>query len=133
MIEKNCNLWAAAAKYRCVPTNGTVTNGEAEMTSGTALEATQRFIGLSGDLGRLIVSCGSRVQVIRPEIVAFPIKQYEWQDVIPSIVKRSAKELVALIEDETTLLPRFLGKDDAGWQEIEEILSSLPDNVIVIG
>lgn len=132
MIEKFCNLWADPAKYRCVPTNGTVSKGEAVMNSGIALEAAQKFIGLSSDLGRLITSRGNHVQIIRPEIVAFPVKQYEWQEVVPKIVKRSIQELLELVGDNRTLLPRFLDKHNTAWQEIENMLLSLPDTIIVI-
>lgn len=118
------------------------------MNSGIALEAAQRFIGLSSELGRLITSRGNHVQIIRPEIVAFPVKQYEWQEVVPKIVKQSIQELLELVGDNRTLLPRsgvspcpertpatdwrFLDKHNTAWQEIENILLSLPDTIIVV-
>lgn len=128
MIEKSCSLWAEPAKYRCIPTNGSISDGKAVMDSGIA----QKFVGLSSDLGRLIASRGNHVQIIRPEIVAFPIKQYEWQDIVSEIVKRSVQELIELVESNKALLLRFWDKDHPARQEIENILSSLPDNIVLV-
>ena len=113
MVEKFCNLWAEPAKYRCIPTDGTVSKGEAVLNSE-------------------ITSRGNHVQIIRPEIVAFPIKQYEFQDIVLEIVKRSAQELIELVGNNVTLLPRFLSKEHTAYQEIENLLISLPDNIIVV-
>ncbi len=76
MIEKVCNLWLESADYRCVPTTGAVSDGEAVMDSGIALEAAEKYPSLPADLGRLLTSRGNHVHEVRPGIVSFPIKQY---------------------------------------------------------
>jgi hypothetical protein len=134
MQEKACNLWIEPAEYRCIPTTGALTgDGAAIMDSGLALEAKQRFTDLDVDLGRLIASRGNHVHLVRPGLVSFPIKQYQWSGVILDIVQRSARQLCDLVGDAKTLLPRpVTAEDDVPWEEIAKVLSILPDNVIVI-
>ncbi len=133
MIEKVCNLWIESADYRCVPTTGAVTNGEAIMDSGIALEAAQKYPSLPADLGRLLTSRGNHVHEVRPGVVSFPVKQYAWQGVTTPIVARSVQELITLVGDAKTLLVRpELGESDPSWDEVAAALAPLPDNVIVI-
>lgn len=134
MIEKVCNLWLEAAEYRCIPTSGQTTpSGEAIMTSGIALEATRKYAGVEIDLGRLIVSRGNHVHVIRPGLVSFPVMQYAWAGPSVQIITRSAHELVDLVGTAKTLLPRpGCGPGELEWAKVAEALAFLPDNIIVI-
>ena len=134
MQEKACNLWIEPADYRCIPTTGALTgDGAAIMDSGLALEAKQRFHDLDVDLGRLIASRGNHVHVIRPGLVSFPIKQYQWSGMSLEIVQRSARQLCDVVGDAKTLLPRpATAEDDVSWEEVAKVLSFLPDNVIII-
>ena len=98
-----------------------------------AKEAADRFQALDLDLGRLLTSRGNHVHELRPGLVSFPIKQYLWTGVNLPIVERSAHELAGLVGEAKTLLPRPpLGPNDPPWEEIAQVLSFLPDNVIVI-
>ena len=94
MNEKACNLWLEPAEYRCIPTTGALTSdGGAVMDSGLALEAKQRFRDLDVDLGRLVAARGNHVHLVRPGLVSFPVKQYQWSGTRLDIVQRSAHEL----------------------------------------
>ena len=134
MQEKDCDLWIEPADYRCVPTSGAVAgDGAAVMDSGVALQAKQKYTNLDVDLGRLLTSRGNHVHELRPGLVSFPIKQYEWSGIVVDVVRRSVNELQALVGDAKTLLPRLDFKDeDVPWETIAEVLSTLPDNFVVV-
>jgi hypothetical protein len=134
MQEKVCDLWIEPADYRCIPTSGAVaSDGTAVMDSGIALQAKQRYADLEVDLGRLLTARGNHVHELRPGLLSFPVKQYEWSGVVIDIVRRSANELQALVGDAKTLLPRPELKDeDVTWEALAEALSSLPDNIVVV-
>ena len=133
MIEKVCNLWMERADFRCIPTTGAVADGEAVMDSGVALEAAQKYPSLPLDLGRLLTSRGNHVHQIRPDVLSFPVKQYAWQPITIPVIARSVGELIALVGDAKTLLPRpVLGDRDPPWDQIAAAFASLPDNIVVI-
>ena len=95
MVEKTCNLWLESADYRCILATGAVSAGEALLESRSAREAAAKFAGLAGDLGRLLTSRGNHVHLVRPGLVSFPIKQYQWSG--PTVMtfdsSREEKEL----------------------------------------
>ena len=133
MIEKTCNLWIEKADFRCVLTSGAVADGEAVLDSSLAKEAAGRFKGFGLDLGRLLTQRGNHVHEIRPGLLSFPIKQYQWSGPALDVIARSAEELAAIVGDAKTLLPRpGCGEGELAWEEVAGVLSSLPDNVIVI-
>jgi len=133
MVEKVCNLWIEPADFRCIPTSGAVSNGEAIMDEGIALEATKRFQSMPADLGRLLTSRGNHVHEIRPGVLSFPIKQYNWSSISLELITRSVSELSALVGKAKVLLPRPpLGDGDPTWDQVKAVLTSLPDNVVVI-
>ena len=134
MIEKTCNLWLEPAQYRCIPTNGALTGeGEAVMDAGLAKEAADRFVGVEGDLGRLIASRGNHVHLVRPDLTSFPVQQYQWGGPSLQTIERSAKELCELVGEAKTLLPRpGCGAGELPWEQVAKALESLPDNIIVV-
>ena len=134
MIEKACNLWLEQADWRCILTTGATTpDGAAVMDSGLALEAAQRFHNIEGDLGRLLTSRGNHVHELRPGLLSFPIKQYQWSRMDLQIIARSGHELVEIVGEAKTLLPRPAGgAGDPPWEEVAQALSFFPDNIIVI-
>ncbi|HUU82425.1 MAG TPA: ADP-ribose-binding protein [Phycisphaerae bacterium] len=134
MQEKVCNLWIESAEFRCIPSGGALNDGgEAILIAGVAKEAGKRFDGLTLDLGRLIASRGNHCHVIRPGLISFPIQQYEWAGPSLQVIQRSAGELVGLVGDAKTLLPRpGCGQGELAWEEVSKVLSSLPDNIWVI-
>lgn len=134
MIEKVCNLWLEPAEYRCIPTTGQTTSaGEAVMTTGIPLEVARKYSGIETDLGRLIASLGNHVHVIRQGLVSFPTTQYAWAGPSLQLIQRSARELIELVGGAKTLLPRpGCGPGELEWARVAEVLSILPDNIIVI-
>ena len=134
MNEKVCNLWLEPAEYRCIPTTGAVaSDGSAVMDSGLALEATKHFNGVDIDLGRLLASRGNHVHVIRPGLLSFPIKQFQWTGPSLQFIERSARELCEIVGGARTLLPRpGCGPGELQWEQVAKVLASLPDNIIVI-
>ena len=134
MIEKVCNLWLESADWRCIPSLGATTpEGAAIMTAAVALEAAEQYHNIDVDLGRLLTSRGNHVHELRPGLVSFPIKQYEWSGLDLKIIGRSGRELAEIVGDAKTLLPRFnTAASDPPWEEIAKALAFLPDNVIAI-
>lgn len=134
MVEKTCNLWLEPADYRCILTSGAVATGEAVLDSRSGKEAAGRFSGLAADLGRLLTARGNHVHEIRPGLLSFPTRQYQWSAPALPIIERSAHELVALVGDKKTLLPR--PGCDAGelkWEDVSKALAFLPDNIVIVG
>jgi hypothetical protein len=133
MIERVCNLWIERADFRCVPVSGAVREGCAVMDEGLAKEAAQKFHGLDADLGRMLTSRGNHAHLIRPGLVSFPVKQYQWSGANIPIITRSARELMAIVGNALTLLPRPVSREnDPPWEEVAKALAFLPDNIIII-
>jgi hypothetical protein len=134
MIEKACDLWLERADYRCIITSGAVDGGgEAILESPSAVAAAKKFAGVATDLGRLINSRGNHVHVIRPGLLSFPIKQFQWSGANLQIIQRSANELAQIVGAGKTLLPKPLQGAAPTWEQVKPLLASLPDTVIVIG
>ena len=134
MQEKVCDIWLEPAEFRCIPTCGTLTSsGEAVLDEAVAREAAQRFQGLASDLGRLIAARGNHVHLIRPGLLSFPVKQYEWAKPSREVIERSARELGGLVGNAKTLLPRpGCGQGELTWEVVAPILAFLPENIIVV-
>lgn len=134
MIEKVCNLWIEPAEWRCIPTHGaTADDGTAILDTAIGKEAMERYAALDVDLGRMLTSRGNHVHQLRPGLVSFPIKQYQWSGINIPTIARSAQELMQIVGEAKTLLPRPpLGPGDPTWEQIATALASLPDNIIVI-
>ena len=90
MNETACNLWLERADYRCILTSGAVANGEAVLDTPSAREAAKRYQGLEIDLGRLLTSRGTHVHLVRPDLISFPIKQFQWSGPTVDVIRRSA-------------------------------------------
>ena len=134
MKEMVGNLWLESAAFKCIPTTGTVTpDGSAVLDSGPGKEAAAKFQGLEVDLGRMIASRGNQVHVLRPGLLSFPVQQYQFGGPTLQIIERSAKQLLAIVADAKTLLPRpGCGPGQLKWEDVAKVLAFLPDNVIVI-
>jgi len=134
MQEKVCDIWLEPGEFRCLPTSGALTSsGEAVLDARVAREAAQRYQGLAADLGRLIAARGNHVHLIRPGLVSFPVRQYEWAKPTTEIIERSARELAALVGTAKTLLPRpGCEEGQLTWEMVAPVLSFLPDNIIVV-
>jgi hypothetical protein len=133
MTEKTCNLWLEPADFRCILTTGAVNAGEAVLESRSAREAAGRFAGLAADLGRLLTARGNHVHLIRPDLCSFPVKQYQWSAATVPVIERSAHELMAIVGEKKTLLPRpGCEPGELAWEDVAKALAFLPDNIVVV-
>ncbi len=133
MIEKTCDLWLEKADNRCILTSGAVSgSGEAILDTPSAIAAAKRFSGVETDLGRLISSRGNHVHIIRPGLISFPIKQFQWSGANLQVIQRSTAELIQLVGAAKTLLPRPLQGAVPAWEQVAPLLANLPDNIIVV-
>jgi len=127
----------------CITTNGDINkSGYAVMGRGVALQAKTKYPGLASNLGTKIKTWGnapfggviSRV----PLLFSFPVK-YHWRDGADlSLIKWSTQVLGTYIRtgmgrNRTVLLPRpGCGNGGLDWEDVEPIISRLPDNVWVV-
>ena len=134
MIVKRCDLWVERAEFRCILTSGALEeSGEAVLDTPSALAAASRFSGVAADLGRCLAARGNHVHQIREGLLAFPSRQYRWSAPVLPVIIRSGRELVALVGDAKTLLPRPAGgPGEPTWEEVAPALKFLPDNVIIV-
>lgn len=137
------DLWSYFGKVGyccCITTNGFVkTNGEAVMGRGCALQAKQRWPEVPALLGDLILRKGNipHFLLVGPdEILTFPTKHVWWEKSDPTIIACSAgflKGLADMYPEQTYILPKP-GCSNGGllWEQVEPLLTFLPDNVWVI-
>lgn len=138
MKQVTGNMWTYPADWVGVTTNGVVkANGEAVMGRGTALEAKKRFPDLPKRLGHCIEFSGNRPYFFMDlRIFTFPTK-HDWKN--KSDLKLIKESAIVLAEDAQSfptqiyLLPRP-GCSNGGlkWEDVEPVISFLPDNVIII-
>lgn len=81
MIEQVTDIWRIYDLQQpndyaiCITTNGFVKrDGRAVMGRGTAAQASVRFPKLAGELGRAMLGDGNEVRLLRPGLIAFPVK-----------------------------------------------------------
>jgi hypothetical protein len=133
MIEKTCNLWIESAEYRCILTSAALQGGEAVLDTPSARAAAARFAGVALDLGRLLTARGNHVHMIRPGLCSFPVKQFQWASPTLAIIERSAQELLQLVGNSKTLLPRpGCGEGELAWADVAKVLAFLPNNIIIV-
>jgi hypothetical protein len=95
------DIWNVEYKYRCITTNGIVKpDGELVMGAGVALQAAKRYPTLPKTLGGLVFKGGNRVFFVKSiGIFSFPTKD-NWRDNSHiGMIKRSARQLVALCDE----------------------------------
>lgn len=145
MIEKTgIDLWSEPADARCITTNGFVkNNGELVMGRGVAKQAKDRYPWLPLRFGQMVDITGNKVQWVsffpdpRAEepmetIIAFPVKHF-WRDKADlSLIEKSARELMELIDYwkfEKVLLPRpGCGNGQLLWAEVKPVIESILDD-----
>ena len=141
MLIAKGNIWTYLGKYPiCITTNAVIKmNGEAVMGAGIALEAAKRYPSLPRWLAKRLAD-GNHVYLFYTpegyELVTFPTK-YDWKSSSTTrIIKRSAKELVALADEnqwEKVLVPRpGCGKGNLTWEEVRPVIEPLFDNRFIV-
>lgn len=150
MIEVTGNLWAYPADVRVITTNGFVKkDGSAVMGRGCALEAVRgvpgkvgSWPGLPSILGAQIENDGNHVfflgACVTPAtgvLVSFPVKHHWRQEADPELIKRSATELIKVVDDvsledgEVVVMPRpGCGNGGLRWEDVRPILEPILDN-----
>lgn len=139
MLEQQINLWDVKDGIICITTNGTVKkNGDAVMGRGCAKEAAIKHPFILRSLGNHIKSSGNHVALHSSIIITFPVKHNWWERADIELIKRSCKELVDLMQENSinkVYLPRpGTGSGKLNWEKDVKpfIKNLLPDSVIVI-
>lgn len=141
MIEEYEDFWKTKCDARAITTNGTLRrNGNAIMGAGVALQARnkclKRRINLEYILGNLIAQYGNHVFYIGNNLYSFPTKLH-WRDNSDiNLIKRSATELVKLIDN--TAYKRVLmtrpgcGNGRLDWKDVKPAVQNILDNRFII-
>ena len=168
MIEQTRDIWEIHDLQRpddyavCITTNGSIRNdGKAVMGRGTAAQAVVRFPALARNLGRAILRDGNRVRLLRPGLVAFPVKPIsgvsDGQNVVWSqrnryirggrvpgwamkaslpLIEQSLRELAALQDEhkwQQVYLPRpGCGAGELGWEMVKPLCESYGDGLVAV-
>lgn len=111
--------------------------GECVMLRGCARQARDRFPGLAGTLGALILAGGNHVFDLGDGIVSFPVEDDPFGISDPRLIERSCRELVALAAREgwrRIVVPRpGCGGGGLEWSGVRPILGRhFDDRFLVI-
>lgn len=129
-------------KMLCITTNGDTNKlGLAIMGKGIALQSSKHYPGLSNNLGAKIKTWGEApfggILSQTPRLFSFPVK-YHWRDKADlSLIKWSTQVLATFLrntgQERVVLLPRpGCGNGGLDWEDVEPIVSRLPDCVWVV-
>lgn len=137
--EAVADLWElhVAGAVVAVTTNGLVgKDGRARLGRGCARQASVRFPWLAERLGAAIVAAGNHVAHLEERLVSFPVEHspFEWPDL--ALIRRSARELVALADAagwRQVVLPRpGCGHGGLEWPEVRRVLAPLLDDRFLV-
>lgn len=148
MLEKVCDLWNEPADAKCITTNGYIkTNGALVMGAGVAGQAQERYPMLPKHWGSWIQKSGNHVRDVRiadfnnPQyedetLIAFPVKHNWFEKAEITLIARSAKELMELIDDrgwKKILLPRpGCGNGQLKWEDVKAVIEPILDDRVVV-
>lgn len=145
MIEVTGNLWTYPADVRVITTNGFVKkDGTCVMGRGCALEAAKMYPQIPAILGdKLRFHGGSNVPHIllgntpHGTLVSFPVKHNWFEKADLDLIKRSALDLVDLINEmdfgaedhPVVVIPRpGCGNGQLKWEDVKPILEPILDD-----
>lgn len=146
MREVRGDLWSYLGKQGCqllITTNGDVRrDGHGVMGRGCAREALNQWPELGLVLGKSIRTFGNTVQLLSDQhrIWSFPVKRHWNEEAKLDLIAKSTAQLrtLALASDNEHenwqwVLPRpGCGNGKLTWGQVEPIVATLPDNVLVI-
>jgi hypothetical protein len=121
----------------CITTNGTLRHdGRAVMGRGCALAAVQRWPHISTILGDHIALSGNGVYSLIVDkstmVLSFPVKNNWWEKADIDLIKRSARDLMAIADAENwekVILPRpGCGNGKLSWNQVRETIKDLLDD-----
>lgn len=139
MLEEFGDFWHIRGDLFCVTTNGaTRISGDAVMGKGVALQARRKYPDIEIELGKLIRLYGNHVFHLGHRIISFPTKHHWRQDSDIKLIKRSATELVMLLENNPVrrvLLTRpGCGNGNLKWDDVKPAIQDIlgDDKFIII-
>ncbi len=138
MLEECGDFWILPADLRCITTNGALRiNGNAVMGKGVALEARKRYHEIEAILGTYIKKYGNHVFYLGYNMISFPTKVHWKLNSDINLIKRSANELVVLLENnpaKRVLLTRpGCGNGNLEWSDVKVAIQDiLSDNKFII-
>jgi len=138
MIEECGDFWTIPADLRCITTNGALRrSGNAVMGKGIALEARKRYHDIEAILGSFINKYGNHVFLLGYNLISFPTKHHWKQDSDIQLIRRSARELVCLLKDNSArrvLLTRpGCGNGNLKWSDVKVAIQDiLIDNKFIV-
>lgn len=127
------DLWTYPADWQCIPTNGCVYRGRLVMGAGVARQALDRFPGLDGTLGAMVMCRGNvPVAVYRHRLITFPTKGH-WRDRSTLALVRESAERLATLPDvadtDRVVLPAVgCGLGGLTWDEVGPLLARILDD-----
>lgn len=134
MRETVGDIWEyGASAVVAITTNGQVArSGRAVMGRGVAAQAARRFPELPFVLGKGITERGNHVRYLGENLVSFPVEESPFQLPDLRLIRRSARELVALADERgwrSILVPRpGCGGGGLSWSEVRPILEEYFDD-----
>ena len=135
MQDINQDLWEVGADFICITTNLTVYSTpegpKNPMGAGCAREAVERFPGIDLVYGRHLWNAGPqkhRPTLLRPQVVAFPVKWRVETNASLGLIETSLHELLLMVsaEDIKIALPRpGCGYGGLRYEEVRPVLEKL--------
>jgi hypothetical protein len=121
-----------------ITTNGLITRaGLAVMGRGCAAEAARRWPALRRELGARLRHGGNHVYWFDGHgLFTFPVKHRWWEPAELEVIRRSARELMEMIESRgwrRVILPRpGCGNGRRTWAEVRPVLEPICDDRILV-
>lgn len=131
----------------CITTNGFVkADGRCVMGRGCAKTAKNTWLGVDKTLGDLISKHGNHVHGLllpdhdtdygTPAILSFPVKHHWREEADLKLIKRSARELMAIINGmrfKSVILPRpGCGNGRLKWRDVKSVLKKILDDRVIV-
>jgi hypothetical protein len=138
MRENNTDIWSYLGQAVIViTTNGSLTrDGQALPGRGTARQASEKFPEMRVRLGEKLAQHGNHVHEIIPGLVSFPVEETPWSQPDKRLIRRSAEELRALVDQHgwpVVIVPRpGCGGGGLCWDEIKPLLIDLFDERFIV-
>ena len=142
MQEVYGNLWEVPCDLRVITTNGVVNrSGAAVMGRGCALQAKSKVPGIEYHFAKRLREHGNRAMLLArlpdgSRLASFPVKHHWRRPAVPELIRRSADQLVALVDKfseshgiESVVLPRVgCGNGSLRWEDVGPLLSGVLDD-----
>jgi len=138
MRENNTDIWSYLGQAVIViTTNGSLTrDGQALPGRGTARQASEKFPEMRVRLGEKLAQHGNHVHEIMPGLVSFPVEETPWSQPDKRLIRQSAEELRALVDQHgwpVVIVPRpGCGGGGLCWDEIKPLLIDLFDERFIV-